>query len=112
MTLIAPHVRPWNAPRNAMIPGRPVTRRASFSAASIASDPEFRKNTVSSGSGNVAGELRGEADRGLREAQRVDRPHQPVDLRVDRGGHAGMRVAQRGDGDPVGEVEIARPAVS
>ena len=37
-----------------MIPRRPVTRRASLSAPSIASEPEFRKNTESSGSGNVA----------------------------------------------------------
>ena len=37
-----------------MIPGRPVTRRASLSAASIASEPEFRNITESSGSGNVA----------------------------------------------------------
>ena len=37
-----------------MIPGRPVTRRASLSAPSIASEPEFRNMTESSGSGNVA----------------------------------------------------------
>ena len=54
MTLVAPKVRPWNPPRNAMIPGRPVTRRASLSAPSIASEPEFRNITESSGSGNVA----------------------------------------------------------
>ena len=37
-----------------MIPGRPVTRRAILSAPSIASEPEFRNITESSGSGNVA----------------------------------------------------------
>ena len=52
--LVAPKVRPWKPPRNAMIPGRPVTRRHSFRAASIASAPELRKSTESSGSGNVA----------------------------------------------------------
>ena len=51
---MAPKVRPWNAWRKAMIPGRPVTRRASLSAASMASEPEFRNMTESSGSGNVA----------------------------------------------------------
>jgi hypothetical protein len=51
--LVAPYVRPWNPPRNATIPGRPVIRRASFMAPSIASDPELRNITVSIGSGNV-----------------------------------------------------------
>ena len=36
------------------MPGRPVTRRASFRAPSIASEPELRNITESSGSGNVA----------------------------------------------------------
>jgi len=54
VTLAAPYVRPWKPPRNAMIPGLPVTRRASFSAPSIASEPEFRNMTESRGSGNVA----------------------------------------------------------
>ena len=54
VTLVAPYVRPWKPPRKAMIPGRPVTRRASLSAPSIASDPEFRNMTESSGCGNVA----------------------------------------------------------
>ena len=58
VTLVAPNVRPWNAPRNAMIPGRPVVRRASLSAPSIASDPEFMNRTLSSGSGNVAARRR------------------------------------------------------
>ncbi len=52
--LAAPNVRPWNAPSNAMNPGRPVTRRASLRAASIASVPEFWKRTVSSGAGKVS----------------------------------------------------------
>ena len=37
-----------------MIPVRPVTRRASLSAPSIASEPELRNITESSGFGNVA----------------------------------------------------------
>ena len=41
-----------------MIPGRPVVRRASFSAPSIASEPEFMNRTLSSGSGNVAASRR------------------------------------------------------
>jgi hypothetical protein len=52
--LVAPYVLPWNPPRNATIPGRPVTRRASFIAPSITSEPEFRNITESSGSGKVA----------------------------------------------------------
>ena len=64
VTLAAPNVRPWNPPRNAMIPGRPVTRRASLSAPSIASEPEFRNITESSGAGKVAASVVGElADR-------------------------------------------------
>ena len=54
VTLAAPNVRPWNPPRNAMIPGRPVTRRASLRAASMASEPEFMNMTESMGSGSVA----------------------------------------------------------
>ena len=57
MTLVAPNVRPWNAPRKAMIPGRPVTRRASFRAASMVSEPELRNSTESSGSGNVSASI-------------------------------------------------------
>ena len=57
VTLAAPNVRPWKPPRKATIPGRPVTRRASLSAASIASDPEFRNMTVSIGSGSVAASI-------------------------------------------------------
>ena len=51
---MAPQVRPWNAPRKAMIPGRPVTRRASLMAPSMASEPELRNITESSGAGKVA----------------------------------------------------------
>ncbi len=58
MTLVAPNVRPWNAPRKAMIPGRPVTRRASLRAPSMVSEPELRNNTESSGSGNVSASIR------------------------------------------------------
>ena len=56
-----------------------------------------------------AGEHPGELDRRLREADRVDGAHQPVDLGVDGGGDPGMGVAQRGDGDPVREVEVLAP---
>ena len=92
-----------------MIPGRPVTRRASLSAPSIASDPEFRNMTESSGAGNVAARSVGEARDRLGEPDRVDRPDEPVDLGVDRGGHPRMGVAQGGHGDPVGEVEVGPP---
>ena len=53
----APKVRPWKAPRKAMMPGRPVTRRASFRAASTASAPELPKKTVSSGSGQASASM-------------------------------------------------------
>jgi len=52
VTDAAPSVRPWNPPSKARIAGRPVARRASLSAPSTASEPEFRKKTVSSGSGS------------------------------------------------------------
>src|SRR6185369_9554819 len=51
-------------------------------------------------------ELDGEARDRLREAERRDRTHELVDLRMDGGGHARMCVAERGDRDPVGEVEV------
>ena len=41
-----------------MIAGRPVTRRASLIAPSMASDPEFRNRTVSRGSGKVSASIR------------------------------------------------------
>ena len=44
------------------------------------------------------------------EADRVDRPDQPVDLGVDRRRDPRMRVAERGDRDAVGEVQVG-PAV-
>ena len=47
-----------------MIPGRPVTRRASFNAPSIVSDPEFRNITESSGSGKVASSAAARRDTG------------------------------------------------
>ena len=40
-----------------MIAGRPVARRASLRAASIASEPEFRKKIVSIGSGRVSASI-------------------------------------------------------
>ena len=110
MTLVAPNVRPWNPPRNAMIPGRPVTRRASLSAPSIASEPELRNMTESSGSGNVAASAVGELRDRRGEPDRVDRADQPVDLGVDRGSDPRVGVAEGGDRDPVGEVEVG-PAV-
>ena len=40
-----PAVRPWKPPRNATMPGRPVTRRASLMTPSTASAPVLQKNT-------------------------------------------------------------------
>ena len=51
-------------------------------------------------------DLRREARDRLGEADRRDRSDEPVDLRVDRRGHPGMGVAQGGDGDAVGEIEV------
>ena len=110
MTLVAPKVRPWNPPRNAMIPGRPVTRRASLSAPSIASEPELRNMTESSGSGKVAASAAASSEIGAREPDRVDRADQPIDLGVDGGSDPRVGVAEGRDGDPVGEVEVG-PAV-
>ena len=95
VTLVAPNVRPWNAAVKAMIPGRPVTRRASLSAASIASEPEFRKKTVSSGSGSVSASSSASRHDRLRVADRAGRADQPVDLGVDRRGDARVAVAER-----------------
>ena len=106
VTLAAPNVRPWKAPRNATIPGRPVTRRASLSAPSIASEPELRNMIVSIGSGRVVGEHPGERDDGLGVADRPGRPDQPVDLGVDRRGHPRMGVTEGRDRDPVRKVEV------
>jgi hypothetical protein len=57
VTEAAPNVRPWKAPRKAMMPGRPVTRRASLSEASTASVPELPKKTVSSGAGHASASI-------------------------------------------------------
>ena len=59
--------------------------------------------------GERAGEHPGQLDGRLREADRVDGTRQPVDLGVDGGGDPGMGVAQRGDRDPVREVEVLPP---
>ena len=56
--LVAPIVRPWKAPRKARIAGRPVTRRASLMAPSIASEPELRNRIESIGAGNVSASIR------------------------------------------------------
>jgi hypothetical protein len=45
VTLIAAWVRPWKAPRKAMIAGRPVAILASFRAPSVASAPELVQKT-------------------------------------------------------------------
>ena len=56
------------------------------------------------------GERRREIDREARdrfgETDRVDRSDQPVHLLVDRRSDARMDVTERGDGDPVREVEV------
>ena len=57
-------------------------------------------------------ELVGQADRRLRVADRGRGHDEPVDLLVDRRGHRRVMVAERRDGDPVGEVEVGPPAVS
>ena len=89
-----------------MIPGRPVTRRASLSAPSIASEPELRNITESSGSGNVAASSVARSVIGSVKPSALIGPDQPVDLGVDRRRHARMAVAQRRDRDPVREVEV------
>ena len=43
--LMAPYVRPWNAPRKAMMSLRPVALRASLIAPSTASAPELVRKT-------------------------------------------------------------------
>ena len=43
VSAIAPWVRPWKPPRNAITSGRPVATLASFTAASTASAPEFER---------------------------------------------------------------------
>ena len=93
-------------PRKAMIPGRPVTRRASLSAPSMASEPELRNNTESSGTGNVAASSVASRETGSAKPERVDRPDEPVDLGVDRRGHPRVDVAERRDRDAVREVEV------
>ena len=93
VTDIAPKVRPWNPPRNAMMPGRPVTRRASLSAASIASEPEFRNMTESSGVRKRRGQHRRQPRDRLREAHRVDRADQ-----LDRPGRGSRRSPPGGRG--------------
>ena len=51
----APMVRPWKPPSKAMIPGRPVWKRASLMAPSTASVPEFvRKTRAGSRNGAMA----------------------------------------------------------
>ena len=65
--------------------------------------------TESSGAGNVAASSVARRDDRFGEAERIDRTDQPVHLRVDRGRHPWVDVAQRRDGDAVGEVEIGAP---
>ena len=89
-----------------MIAGRPVTRRASLSAASIASDPELRKKTVSIGGGRVATSFRARIFDRLAVAHRPGRADEPVDLGVDRRGDGRVMVPEGRDRDPVGEVEV------
>ena len=109
--LAAPNVRPWKPPRKATIPGRPVTRRASLRAASIASLPELRKKTESMRVGERRPPARGPAGRSAR------RSPSPPSGAISRSTWAWTAAVTRGlpwpsdaDGDPVGEVEV-RPAV-
>ena len=61
---------------------------------------------MSIGSGRVAASIVRQARDRLGVADRAGRPDQPVDLGVDRGGDRRVVVAEGGDGDPVGEVEV------
>ena len=106
MTLSAPKVRPWKAPWKAMIAGRPVARRASFSAPSMASAPELPKKTVSSGSGSVARHHLGQPRDRLVVAHALHQVEQPVGLGVDRGSDRRVAVAEHGHRDAGGEVEV------
>ena len=112
VTLVAPNVRPWNAPRNAMIPGRPVTRRASLSAPSMVSEPELRNRTESSGSGNVPASIRASCTVGSEKPIAWTGP-------VSRSTWAWMAAVTRGwacpsavTAIPLAKSRYSRPAVS
>ena len=62
--------------------------------------------TVSIGSGSVSASIRASVTTGSAVADRAGRADQPVDLGVDRRGHARVVVAEGGDRDPVREVEV------
>ena len=106
VTLAAPNVRPWKPPRKAMIPGRPVTRRASLSAASMASDPEFRKITVSIGSGRVAASRSASVATGWLNPIASVGPMSRSTWAWIAARDGRVVMAEGRDRDPVGEVEV------
>ena len=79
-------------------------------APSMASEPELRNRTVSSGSGKVSASIRASRTVDSAKPMAWTGPDEPVDLGVDRRGHARVGVPQRGDGDAVGEVEVGAAA--
>ena len=80
-----------------MIAGRPVTRRASLSGAldrlraRVAEEDRVERLRATWPTSVAARRV----TVGSAKPIALDVPHQPVDLRVDRGRHARMRVAQR-----------------
>ena len=91
-----------------MIPGRPVTRRASLSARVDRLRAGVQEHHRVERLRERRRELVRQAGDRLGEADRRDRADQPVDLGVDGRGHPRVGVAQRRDGDAVGEVEVGR----
>src|SRR5207245_1745159 len=53
------------------------------------------------------GDHLGQATDGLEIALRIAQMNDPIHLLVDRSRHRGVAVAERGDGDPAGEIEVA-----
>ena len=101
-------VRPWNEPSSATTPVLPVALRAYLIAASFASAPELQKKawappkrsesrSASSAFGSVEYEVR--------------HVPEPVELRVRGRERRGVAVAERDDGEPGAEVEVAPPVV-
>ena len=89
-----------------MIPGRPVTRRASLRAPSIASEPELRKSTESSGAGNVAARSVASREIGSVKPIALIGPMSLSTCAWIAARDPRMGVAQRRDRDAVREVEV------
>ena len=100
------YVRPWKPPCTTITFGRPVACRASFTAASVASAPEFVKKNESMLDGVICVEPVGEL-LGQRAAVAVGlRVHDLAGLLADRVDHARVAVAGARDRDAGGEVEV------